>query len=102
MKMILLMSLLFTSSVYAAKCAKQVTELFKQENPRFIINSVKYEGVLKAGEEKPYLQAEIWNSGRTPLEIYRIDSSFMAGFTHVALVSATTCRVANLIEVDFR
>ena len=73
---------------------------FKVSGFKLALKSIEYKGNLNSGEEIFYHRTEIWNAKKYPLDLYIINSSFMAGFTHAALVKKSNCRVERLIEVD--
>lgn len=96
---LLVLSLFATASF--ANCGKRVESVFKGQNPRMSVVSVKHKGSLRARSEIPYLQGEIWNSSDRALDVYEIEAAFMARFVYVALVDERNCSVKNIIEVLF-
>ena len=101
MKTLAIALCLLSLNALASDCLPQAVEGFKKTHPKFIIQEVRNQGVLRGGEEKPYLQGEIWNSGSIDLQVVEIKSSFMASFVHVALMDPGSCKMDNLIEVFF-
>jgi len=101
MKFIILIFLMISGQAMASDCFSQVAKSFKEMNPKHFVKQIKYMGVLKPSEEKPYYQQEIWNDSKKSLDIYEVESSFMAKFVHVLLVDKESCQVKKSIEVFF-
>lgn len=101
-KLFLGLSLLLTSQVFASNCFNEVNSAFAQAHPKFNIISIKADGILAPNEDRPYKMNEVWNSANHPVEIYYVESAFMARFGHAVLVEPKTCRVERIIEVYFK
>lgn len=102
MKLFLLAAFVMSSQAFASNCFKEVNDAFVEAHPKHVLHSIKQDGMLKPKEDRPYRMGEIWNNTNDRLDIYVIESGFMASFTHVALVENKTCKVENLIEVAFK
>lgn len=102
MKLIAAALLLTTFSSFAGvDCTKNVEKTFRKSQPKMTLNSIVLNGKLAPGEDRPYMQQEIWNDTKSSLDIYHVEASFMARFAYVALVNPQNCEVKNLIEVLF-
>ena len=101
MKFLLLALFTLSGQAMASNCLKAAITNHGRVHPRLGIVEVRYKGALLPGEDKPYMQGEIWNDKKIPLDIYEIKSVFMASFIHVALVDKKTCETKKLIEVFF-
>ena len=101
MKFLLLALLTLSGQAMASNCLEAAISNHSKVHPRLGIVEVKFKGVLLPGEDKPYMQGEIWNDKKVSLDIYEIKSIFMASFVHVALVDKKTCETKKLIEVFF-
>lgn len=95
------MSLLLTSQVFAANCFNQVNTAFLKQNPQHHVHSVKRMGQLAAGADMPIGMGEVWNSSQNTVDVYYVESGFMAKFGHAVLVAPKTCNVEKIIEVFF-
>jgi hypothetical protein len=101
MKSILVALFIISGQAMAANCISEVNADFQKQEPKLQVREVSQKGSLKAGEDRPYLQGEIFNNKKITLDIYEIESFFMASFVHVALVDPSTCKVESLTEVLF-
>lgn len=95
------LAIIFTSNVFAANCINQVNTAFTNAHPKFSVVSIKRVGQLAAGEDTLLQMGEIWNNSKYTVDVYYVESSFMARFGHGVLVEPKTCKVENIIEVLF-
>lgn len=103
MKKIFIIALMISNAAFAtADCSKQVEAAFNKSQPRMNLISVSPNGQLAPGEDRPYMQEEIWNNSKITLDVYHIEAGFMARFAYAALVNPKTCEVKNIIEVFFQ
>jgi hypothetical protein len=102
MKTLMLLALVLSTSAFAGPdCLRSVEASFKKSYPKYDLRLIKPNGKILPKTDRPYLQEEIWNESDVTLDIYEIQSSFMAKFVHVALVDGKSCEVKNMMEVFF-